>query len=176
MEDKQIAIIGIIVIIIVAIIGFVAVTISINGNTNGINMSSIDSAPKGKMVIKVQADDNVTGVLKLVEYSNITKNNNGTYNLSQFGKSYALLGYPVYSYGAEQDIQMIDGKAEYEVSSGTQFIAMYSYITELNKNYGIGQTNNKNYVTVDLYINGVKNNQVNPICIPPKQILIGEVN
>jgi len=125
-----------------------------NENVNESSSSVIDPSSLGKVVIKVQADDNVSGILEVYEFNNIQENANGTYNLSQFGDYYGLLGFYSYNTGSEQDIQMIDGKAEYEISSGTQFFFMYPYVTDLSKDYD--STKNKKYITVDLYVNGVK--------------------
>jgi hypothetical protein len=152
MENKMkyivIAIIAIIVLVVIA--GVANMGVADESGT-----SPVDPSLLGKVVVKVQADENVSGVLQLYEFSNIQANTNGTYNLSQFGDYYGLLGFYSYHSGAEQDIMMIDGKAEYEITSGTQFIFMYPYVTELSKNYGYGP-DNKKYITVDLYVNGVK--------------------
>lgn len=145
-------IIGIIIIVIIAIIGIGAYIYLTNGSTNGdIN---IDPSTAGKTVLKVHANDNVSGKVTVYEYSNIQKNANGTYNLSQFGDYYGLLGFYEYQTGSSQDIQIIDGEAEYTVTNGTQFLYVYPFVTDLSNDYGFDGSNKT--ITLELYINGVK--------------------
>lgn len=101
----------------------------------------MDPTTVGKMVIKVHAEDDVNATLKIEEYSNIQENKNGTYNESQF-------------MGSKKDILIVNGELEYEVPSGTQFILVDSFITDLSKVYELYGSNKT--ITVDLYVNGFK--------------------
>lgn len=155
MEEKNIVILVIVIIIAIVVLGLGYMfvyqpnsnsTVSSNNNLNP--LASIQSSQ-----IKISSNDNVNGTINVYEYSNIKANPNGTYNLSQFGDYYGLLGWDGGS-GSKQSIQIENGKADYTLSNDTQFVYVDSYVTNLNKDYGYDNNNKK--ITVELFIKGVK--------------------
>lgn len=136
MEKKHIIIIGVLVIII----AILAVTILTMGNninilhdTGNIKISSEDSSMSGKLTI--------------TEFKNIKKNENGTYNISQF---YDRFGMPT---GAKNDIVIKDGKAEYTLHNDTEFFIVDYYITDIKPKYNYGNDSAPK-VTVEYLHNG----------------------
>lgn len=102
----------------------------------------------GKTLIKVSSDNpNVSGKMKVYEFRNIHQNGNGTWNLSEFGDYYGLLGFYGANTGAEHDIMIRNGTAEYEIQNDTQVFFVYYYITDIS---------GKGNITVDLNVNGAQ--------------------
>ena len=152
MEKKHMIIIGVLIAIIAILaIGILMVSNS-NGGTSDANGASaglnLDPSSMGKTVIKVSSDsDDISGKMKVYEFRNIEQNENGTWNLSEFGDYYGLLGFYGANNGAEHDIMIQNGTAEYEIQNDTQVIFVYYYITDIS-----GEGN----ITVDLNVNGVQ--------------------
>ena len=128
------------VIILILIIGFCMILFNSGGN--------IDPSSLGKTIIKIHSDNpNVSGKMTIYEYSGIESNSNGTYNMSQFGDYYGLLGFYSMHAGSTQDIVIQNGESEYEIPAGVDVIFAYPYLTDIS-----GEGN----ITVELYVNGVK--------------------
>lgn len=147
MERKHMIIIGVLIVII-AILA-VGILMAFNGGGSDSNGGiGIDPGSMGKTVIKVSSDNNdISGKMKVYEFRNIEQNENGTWNLSEFGDYYGLLGFYGENNGAEHDIMIKNGSAEYEIQNDTQVIFVYYYITDIS-----GEGN----ITVDLNVNGVQ--------------------
>ena len=147
MERKHMIIIGVLIVII-AILA-VGILMAFNGGGSDSNGGiGIDPGSMGKTVIKVSSDNNdISGKMKVYEFRNIEQNENGTWNLSEFGDYYGLLGFYGENNGAEHDIMIKNGSAEYEIQNDTQVIFVYYYITDVS-----GDGN----ITVDLDVNGVQ--------------------
>lgn len=145
MENKHLIIIGVLAIIIVIL----AVGIMIISNPNGGTSNGgfgIDTGSMGKTMIKVTSDnDAVSGKMEVFEFRNIKQNDNGTWNLSEFGDYYGLLGFYGDNNGAEHDVMIQNGTAEYEIKNDTQVFFVYYYITDIS---------GKGNITVDLNVNG----------------------
>lgn len=145
MEKKHMIIIAVLVIII-AILSIAIFTVSNGGGSDG--GIGFDPGSMGKTVIKVSSDNNdISGKIEVYEFRNIKQNANGTWNLSEFGDYYGLLGFYGENNGAEHDILIQNGTAEYEIQNDTQVIFVYYYITDVS-----GEGN----ITVDLNVNGVQ--------------------
>ena len=137
----------IIIILVIIPIAIFAVGAYIFMSPNGTGIG-IDPALAGKTVIKIHADNNnISGKAKLYEFPDAKANSNGTYNLSQFGDYYGLLGWYGSNNGVTKDIMIQNGEATYEIPSDTKVFFVYPYITEIS-----GQGN----ITVELYVNGVQ--------------------
>ena len=152
MEKKHILIISILIVIIaIMAVGILMVSNS-NGGASDTNAGSanfgLDPSSMGKTVIKVTSDnDDISGKMEVYEFRNIKQNENGTWNLSEFGDYYGLLGFYGENNGAEHDVLIKNGVAEYEIQNDTQVIFVYYYITDIS-----GEGN----ITVDLNVNGVQ--------------------
>ena len=83
--------------------------------------------------------------MEVFEFRNIKQNDNGTWNLSEFGDYYGLLGFYGDNNGAEHDVMIQNGTAEYEIKNDTQVFFVYYYITDIS---------GKGNITVDLNVNG----------------------
>ena len=141
MEKNKIIII--LVVILIAVIGIGVYMLSTGGSGSiGLNL---DTA--GKTVIKIHSDNNVSGKAKIYLFPDVKQNSNGTYNLSQFGDYYGLLGWYSSQTGAENDIMIQNGEATYEVPSDTKVFLVYPYITDVSGNGNI---------TVELFVNGAQ--------------------
>ena len=152
MEKKHMIIIGVLVAVIAILaVGILMVSNSNNGTSNANGASAglnLDLGSMGKTVIKVSSDnDKIKGKVKVYEFRNIEQNENGTWNLSEFGDYYGLLGFYGANTGAEHDIMIQNGSAEYEIQNDTQVFFVYYYITDVS-----GDGN----ITVDLDVNGVQ--------------------
>ena len=152
MEKKHIIVIAVLVAVIAILaIGILMVSNSNNGTSNANGASAglnLDPGSIGKTVIKVSSDnDKINGKVKVYEFRNIEQNKNGTWNLSEFGDYYGLLGFYGANTGAEHDVMIQNGIAEYEIQKDTQVFFVYSYIT------GVSGDGN---ITVDLDVNGVQ--------------------
>lgn len=145
MEQKHMIIIG----VLIAVIAILAVGIIVVSNSNGSGSGlNLDPGSMGKTVIKVSSDNpDISGKIEVFEFRNIKQNENGTWNLSEFGDYYGLLGFYGDNTGAEHDIMIKNGQAEYEIQNDTQVIFVYYYITDVS-----GEGN----ITVDLNVNGVQ--------------------
>lgn len=152
MEKKHMIIIGVLIAVIAILaVGLLMVSNS-NGGTSDANGASsglnLDPSSMGKTVIKVSSDNpDISGKIEVYEFRNIEQNENGTWNLSEFGDYYGLLGFYGENTGAEHDIVIKNGTAEYEILNDTQVIFVYYYITDIS-----GEGN----ITVDLNVNGVQ--------------------
>ena len=74
---------------------------------------------------------NETGQLMIIEFKDIQKNENGTFNTSQFGTNEGEWnGNVVY-------VPVVDGKAEYNLTNGTEMFGVDNYITNLTEEYEI---------------------------------------
>ena len=136
--------------ILIAIIAILAVGILMVSNSNGDSGGGIgiDPSSMGKTIIKASSDNkDISGKMTVYEFRNIQQNENGTWNLSQFGDYYGLLGFYGSHNGTEHDIMIQNGSAEYEIQNDTQVLFMYCYITDIS-----GEGN----ITVDLDVNGVQ--------------------
>ena len=144
MENKHLIIIGVLIVLIAVF----AVGILLSVNSNGGSGLGIDPGSLGKTVIKVSSDNNnINGKMKVYEFRNVKQNANGTWNLSQFGDYYGLLGFYGAHTGAEHDIMIRNGTAEYEIQNDTQGLFVYTYITDIS---------GKGNITVDLNVNGAQ--------------------
>ncbi len=147
MEKKHMIIITVLLIII-AILSIAILTVTNGGGSDSNNGISLDPGSMGKTVIKASSDNNdVSGKIEVYEFRNIQQNANGTWNLSEFGDYYGLLGFYGANNGAEHDILIQNGSAEYEIQNDTQVIFVYYYITDVS-----GEGN----ITVDLNVNGAQ--------------------
>lgn len=147
MESKiKYILIGVLIVILILVVAC-GVIVFLNSGNAGISSDNIDPSSLGKMVIKVHADDPVNGKITVYELNDITPNNDKTINQSQITGTYDIKGN-------KQDVSIENGEATYTVTDGTQFIYIYPYVTELSNFYDYG--NSGKYVTVDVYINGVK--------------------
>lgn len=152
MEKKHMIIIGVLVVIIAILaVGILLVSNSNNGTSDANGESAglnLDPSSMGKTVIKVSSDnENIKGKVEVYEFRNIEQNENGTWNLSEFGDYYGLLGFYGDNTGAEHDIMIQNGTAEYEIQNDTQVFFVYYFITDVS-----GDGN----ITVDLNVNGVQ--------------------
>lgn len=147
MEQKHLIIIAVLVVVIAILAVGIVIISNSNGESNGLDLG-IDTSSMGKTVIKVTSDNNdVSGKIKVYEFRNIEQNENGTWNLSEFGDYYGLLGFYGDNNGAEHDVMIQNGTAEYEIQNDTQVIFVYYYITDIS-----GEGN----ITVDLDVNGAQ--------------------
>ena len=74
---------------------------------------------------------NETGQLMIIEFKDIQKNDDGTFNTSQFGTNEGEWnGNVVY-------VPVVDGKAEYNLTNGTEMFGVDNYITNLTEEYEI---------------------------------------
>lgn len=137
--------------VLIAVIAILAVGIIMASNGGSSDSGSgigIDPSSMGKTVIKVSSDnEDISGKMEVYEFRNIEQNENGTWNLSEFGDYYGLLGFYGENNGAEHDIMIKDGSAEYEIQNDTQVIFVYYYITDIS-----GEGN----ITVDLNVDGAQ--------------------
>jgi len=146
MENKHIIIIGVLVILIAVFA--VGILLSVNSNGGSGSGIGIDPGSLGKTMIKVSSDNNnINGKMKVYEFRNVKQNANGTWNLSQFGDYYGLIGFYGAHTGAEHDIMIRNGTAEYEIQNDTQVIFVYPYITDIS---------GKGNITVDFNVNGAQ--------------------
>lgn len=137
----------IIIILVVILIAMFAIGAYLFTSSNGTGIG-VDPTLAGKTVIKIHADNNnVSGKVKIYEFHDAQANNNGTYNLSQFGDYYGLLGWYGSNTGAQNDIMIQNGEATYEIANDTKIFFMYPYITDVS-----GEGN----ITVSLFVNGVQ--------------------
>lgn len=152
MEQKHMIIIGILIAVIAMLaVGILMVsnsnksTSDANGASSGLNL---DLGSMGKTVIKVSSDNpDISGKMEVYEFRNIKQNENRTWNLSEFGDYYGLLGFYGANNGAKHDIMIKNGTAEYEIQNDTQVIFIYYFITNI-----CGEGN----ITVDFNVNGVQ--------------------
>ena len=136
MEKKHIIIIGVLVIIIAIL------AVAILSMNNVITFQETGT-------VKINSEDNsMSGKLKIIEFKNIKKNSNGTYNVTQFYNRY---GVPT---GTTNDILIKDGKAEYTLHNDTEFFIIEHYITDIKPNYGYGNNGSAPLVTVDYSLGG----------------------
>ena len=88
--------------------------------------------PQDTTTITVECNDtNESGELMLIEFNNITENDNGTYNTSQFGTNDGKWN------GDVKYIDIVNGTANYTLSEDIQFFALDSYIINLTNDYGL---------------------------------------
>ncbi|WP_296848390.1 hypothetical protein [uncultured Methanobrevibacter sp.] len=148
MENKHLIIIGVLIIIIVILaVGIMIISNPNGGGSNSLNLG-MDSNSMGKTVIKVTSDNNaISGKMEVFEFRNVKQNANGTWNLSEFGDYYGLLGFYSDNNGAEHDVMIKNGTAEYEIKNDTQVFFVYYYITDIS---------GKGNITVDLNVNGAQ--------------------
>lgn len=148
MQKKYIIIAAII--IIIGIIGAAAIILGAGGDTVGVDPSTM-----GKTVLKVSSNDkDLSGQITLWEFDDVEENENGTYNLSQFGDYFGLLGWSGGN-GRTQTINIENGEATYEIPDTTKVFMFSPYITDLNKNFGYDGAGDNITITVELFVNGV---------------------
>ena len=120
-------------IFLVAIIALIAI-ISVGSCSAGfLDFLGGDNTGDGTITIECN-DTTENGQLMIIEFKDIQQNENGTYNTSQFGNDNGEWnGHVVY-------IPIENGKAEYNMSAGTEMFAVDSYITNLTTDYELGAT------------------------------------
>lgn len=91
-------------------------------------------------------DTNLSGELMIIEFKNITANDNGTYNTSQFGTNDGDWN------GNVTYIHIENGKANYTLNEDTEFFVMDSYITNLTKDFD--EDENAPFFDVKILVNG----------------------
>lgn len=148
MQKKYIIIAAII--IIIGIIGAAAIILGAGGDTVGVDPSTM-----GKTVLKVSSNDkDLSGKVTIWEFDDVEENENGTYNLSQFGDYYGLLGWDGGN-GRTQTINIVNGEATYEIPNTTKIFMLDYYITDLNQDFGYDGAGDNVTITVELFVNGV---------------------
>lgn len=137
-------------IIIIAIIGAAAILLGAGGDSVGVDPSTM-----GKTVLKVSSNDkDLSGQITLWEFDDVEENENGTYNLSQFGDYFGLLGWNGGN-GRTQTINIVNGEATYEIPDNVKVFMLDTYITDLNKDFGYDSAGDNVTITVELFVNGV---------------------
>ena len=89
-----------------------------------------DDSSAGTITIE-SSDGAENGQLMIIEFKDIEQNENGTYNTSQFGTDDGEWN------GNVVFIPIENGKAEYNLSAGTEMFAVDSYITNLSTEYNL---------------------------------------
>lgn len=106
----------------------------------------LDSQGTAEIIIDSN-DTDLSGELMIIEFKNITANDNGTYNTSQFGTNEGKWNGDIKYIGIE------NGKANYTLSEDTQFFAVDYYIVNLTEDFG-DDNENAPFFDVKLLVNG----------------------
>ena len=110
-------------------IALLALIVSVGSCSAGF-LDFLGGGDVGTFIIECN-DTNESGQLMIIEFKDIEQNENGTFNTSQFGNNDGVWnGDVVY-------IPIENGRAEYNISEGTEMFAVDSYITNLTKEYDI---------------------------------------
>lgn len=86
--------------------------------------------PQDTAMITVNCEyANESGQFMLIEFKDLVKNSNGTYNTSQFANNNGVWN------GKVTNVTIKNGKANYTLSEDTEVFAVDNYITNLSKDY-----------------------------------------
>ena len=117
-------------ILMIALIAVIAI-VSVGSCSAGfLDFLGGEASDVGTIIIDCNGT-NETGQLMIIEFKDIQKNDDGTFNTSQFGTNEGEWnGNVVY-------VPVVDGKAEYNLTNGTEMFGVDNYITNLTEEYEI---------------------------------------
>jgi hypothetical protein len=157
----------IIIIAIIAVVGVIGIIANNTMESTTTSPSDLNVSAENKVQIIIEADANFNGTIIIYTYSNLKKNENGSYNITEFYKKH--VGYKEYK-GNEIEIPIINGKATYDLPENTQFFIVAP----------LGETNEifediDRKITLDFYINGKLIEQANSVIDGPVfEIIFGD--
>ena len=110
------------IIIIIAVVAITAIAT--------IMFSSVTLHDTATIIVNCE-DTNLNGQFTIIEFKDIEKNSNGTYNTSQFGTNEGVWK------GKVTNVTVKNGKANYTLNDDTEFFALDSYVYNFNKDYDL---------------------------------------
>jgi hypothetical protein len=136
MKSKKILMISLIALLTIITVGSCSAGV--------LDAISSDSGDVGTIMIDC-GDTARSGVLMVIEYKDIKQNDNGTFNTSQFGNNEGEWnGNVVY-------IPINEGKAEYNLTAGTEMFAVDSYIMNITPECELGANDTPTFDAKYLY-------------------------